>query len=68
MPRLRDLAGPFFVFAGAMHFVIPRVYRRIVPPYIPAPMAMVYASGVAEVAGGAGLMIPGAPAARRAGG
>ena len=46
------------MFAGAMHFVIPRVYRRIVPPYIPAPMAMVYASGVAEAAGGIGLMIP----------
>ena len=58
MPRPRDLAGPFFVFAGAMHFVIPRVYRRIVPPWIPAPMAMVYASGVAEAAGGVGLMIP----------
>jgi len=59
MPRPRDLAGPVFVIAGALHFVIPRVYRRIMPPYIPAPMAMVYASGVAEIAGGAGLMIPG---------
>jgi uncharacterized membrane protein len=28
------------------------------PPYIPAPMAMVYASGVAELAGGAALMHP----------
>jgi uncharacterized membrane protein len=27
------------------------------PPYIPAPKAMVYASGVAEIAGGAGLMV-----------
>jgi uncharacterized membrane protein len=58
MPRPRDLAGPVFVIAGALHFVMPRVYRRIVPPYIPAPMAMVYASGVAELAGGAGLMVP----------
>lgn len=53
----RPVAGPFFVFAGVMHFVIPRTYKRIVPPYIPAPMAMVYASGVAEVAGGAGLLV-----------
>ncbi|MDQ2897204.1 MAG: hypothetical protein M3Y09_16440 [Actinomycetota bacterium] len=58
MPRPRDLAGPVFVIAGALHFVMPRVYRRIVPPYVPAPMAMIYASGVAEIAGGAGLMIP----------
>ncbi len=58
MPRPRDLAGPVFVIAGALHLVIPRVYRRFMPPYIPTPMAMVYASGVAEIAGGAGLMIP----------
>jgi uncharacterized membrane protein len=56
MATLRKLAGPFFVFAGVMHFVIPRTYRKIVPPYVPAPKAMVYASGVAEIAGGAGLM------------
>jgi uncharacterized membrane protein len=49
-------AGPFFVFAGAMHFALPRVYQRIVPPYLPAPRALVYASGVAEMAGGLGLM------------
>ena len=41
-----------------MHFVIPRTYRKIMPPYVPAPEAMVYASGVAEIAGGAGLMLP----------
>ncbi len=56
MRRIRDLAGPFFVFAGVMHFVIPKTYKQIMPPYIPSPEAMVYASGVAEIAGGAGLM------------
>ena len=56
MRRIRDLAGPFFVFAGVMHFVIPKTYKRIVPPYLPAPEAIVYASGVAEIAGGAGLI------------
>jgi uncharacterized membrane protein len=55
---IRRLAGPFFVFAGVMHFVIPKTYRRIMPPYVPAHMPMVYASGVAEIAGGAGLMLP----------
>lgn len=58
MRLLRFLAGPTFIFAGVMHFVIPKVYRRIMPPYIPAPTAMVYASGVAEIAGGAALMRP----------
>jgi len=58
MSVARRLTGPFFVFAGIMHFVIPKVYHRIVPPYVPARMPMVYASGVAEIAGGAGLMVP----------
>lgn len=58
MSALRKLAGPFFVFAGVMHFAKPRLYLRIMPPYVPAPEAMVYASGVAEIVGGAGLMQP----------
>ena len=55
---LRRLAGPLFVCTGVLHFVIPKVYARIVPPYLPAPEALVYASGVAEIAGGVGLMVP----------
>lgn len=57
MRLVRFLAGPFFVLAGVMHFLIPKVYARIVPPYVPgSPEAIVYASGVAEIAGGVGLM------------
>ena len=55
MPRL---FGPFFVFAGIMHFAIPRTYEAIVPRRLPARRALVYASGVAEIAGGAGVMHP----------
>jgi uncharacterized membrane protein len=55
---LRKLAGPFFIGAGALHFVKPEPYRAIMPPYIPAPDAMVALSGVAEAAGGAGLLVP----------
>jgi uncharacterized membrane protein len=58
MGIVRRLCGPFFVVAGAMHFLKPRVYRQIVPPYLPAPDALVLLSGVAEAAGGIGLMIP----------
>jgi uncharacterized membrane protein len=56
MRALRQTAGPFFILAGALHFVIPKAYRWIMPAYVPAPMAMVYASGVAEIAGGVGLL------------
>jgi len=54
----RRLFGPFFVFAGVMHFVIPRAYAAIVPPQLPNRRAVVYASGVAEIAGGAGVLHP----------
>jgi uncharacterized membrane protein len=49
-------AGPTFVFAGLLHFVIPRAYEAIVPDYLPLHRELVYASGVAEAAGGAALM------------
>jgi uncharacterized membrane protein len=55
---LRKLAGPFFIGAGALHFVKPEPYRAMMPSYVPAPHAMVALSGVAEAAGGAGLLVP----------
>ena len=51
-------AGPVMTFAGVMHFVRPRWYMRIMPPYLPAHRELVYASGVAETAGAIGTMIP----------
>lgn len=55
---LRRLFGPLFVAAGLLHFVFPRAYVSIVPDYLPAKRSLVYASGVAEMAGGAGLLYP----------
>jgi uncharacterized membrane protein len=55
---VRRLFGPVFIFAGIMHFVIPREYESIVPDYLPARRALVYISGVAEIAGGVGLLHP----------
>jgi uncharacterized membrane protein len=34
------------------------MYLKIMPPYVPWPLAMVYVSGAAEILGGLGLMIP----------
>jgi uncharacterized membrane protein len=41
-----------------MHFVIPRTYEAIVPDYLPAHRVLVYASGVAEIAGGVAVLHP----------
>jgi uncharacterized membrane protein len=65
MRLLRALAGPTFVLAGLLHFTHTRWYVRIMPDHLPAHRELVYASGAAEMAGGAALM---APATRRAGG
>ena len=44
-----------FAFAGAMHFVSPRTFIGIVPPWMPRADLLVALSGVAELAGAAGL-------------
>lgn len=44
--------------AGITHFVAPDPFVRIVPPYLPAPLLLVYLSGAAEIAGGLGLLLP----------
>jgi uncharacterized membrane protein len=55
---MKRLFGPFFVFAGIMHFLKTRAYERIMPPYLPRHRELVYASGVAEIAGGLATMHP----------
>ncbi|GAB3707491.1 DoxX family protein [Spirosoma flavus] len=47
-----------YVAAGTNHFVNPRMYLSIMPPYIPAHSLMVQLSGVAEVVLGIGLLFP----------
>jgi uncharacterized membrane protein len=46
------------MLAGILHFVIPRAYESIMPDYMPAHRPLVYASGVAEIAGGACTIHP----------
>jgi uncharacterized membrane protein len=55
--RSRRLLGLFFIQAGVNHFVMPRVYRRIVPPGMGDPATLVAVSGVAELAGGVGVLL-----------
>ncbi len=52
-----------FVGAGVAHFARPRMFEAIVPRWLPGwlPSArtLVVVSGVAEVMGGVGLLVPG---------
>ncbi len=62
MSRSRKALAGFFAFAGAMHFVIPRSYESIVPPWLTLRREAVVVSGVAEIAGAAAIL---SPASRR---
>ena len=59
------LVGAGFILAGALHFILPAPYLSIMPPALPHPLALVYISGVAEIIGGVGMLVP---ATRRAAG
>ena len=54
MSRARLTLGLFWLVAGAMHFLRPRFYDAITPPPLrDHARTVTYASGVAELAGGA---------------
>jgi uncharacterized membrane protein len=48
----RALLALTFLTTGALHFLRPRAFEAIVPRYLPAHRALVYASGAAEIGGG----------------
>lgn len=55
---LRWLATAFFLFAGALHFVIPEFYLAMMPSFIPFQQFFVAMTGIAEMAGAIGIQIP----------
>jgi len=57
-PAFRITLSIFMVTAGALHFIATETYLSIMPDYLPRPLELVYISGVFEILGGAGLLIP----------
>ena len=55
---LRWVLTVFMVAAGVNHFVSPSSYTAIMPAALPWHLALVYISGVAEILGGLGLILP----------
>ena len=52
MTSSQRLLAAFFVLAGALHFLRPREYEAMMPPYVPRHRRAVAISGAAEIAGG----------------
>jgi uncharacterized membrane protein len=53
----RLATGATFVLTGISHFAIPEKFLEMMPPFLPAPLFLVYLSGVFEILGGIGLMV-----------
>jgi uncharacterized membrane protein len=62
MPRGRSVGkiflGAFFIVAGIAHFARPDVYVKIMPPYLPWHLELVYLSGICEAGLGVLVLIP----------
>jgi uncharacterized membrane protein len=52
------LLALFMVAAGTMHFINADFHLNIMPPYLPLHLALVYLSGVCEIALGVLLLVP----------
>ena len=52
------LLAAVMIAIGVLHFVQPKPFVRIVPKFLPAPLALVYISGFFEILGGVGLLVP----------
>ena len=54
----RWILAVLMVFAGVMHFIRPNFFLKIMPPYLPLHLELVYLSGVFEIGLGICLLIP----------
>ena len=48
----------FFIVAGTLHFAFTPAYVGIMPPWLPWHHALVAISGVGEITGGVGVLMP----------
>jgi len=59
LPALKNISlyvmAVLYIAGGILHFTKTSTYLRIVPPYIPYHLAVVYISGILEIVLGAGL-------------
>ncbi len=54
----RFVVGLSFAWVGIQHFINPDPFVGIMPPYLPWHLELVYLSGIFEILGGVGLLIP----------
>ena len=55
---LRVILAIFYLGAGILHLTSPRGFLAITPNWVPFPEVIVAFTGIAEIAGAIGLMVP----------
>lgn len=50
------LMSGIYILAGILHFVKPKMYLKIIPPYLPFPIVLNYLAGAFEILLGVGLL------------
>jgi len=55
---LRVLLAALFLYAGVLHLTNPDLFLPIMPPWIPFHLPCIEISGVFELLGGIGLLVP----------
>lgn len=55
---MRWLMAAFYLAAGLLHLRAPTAFLPIMPDWVPAPREVVILTGVAEILGAAGLLVP----------
>ncbi|MBE9192348.1 DoxX family protein [Gloeocapsopsis crepidinum LEGE 06123] len=55
---LRVILAASIVVVGMLHFAVPETFVSIVPSFLSYPLELVYLSGVFEILGGFGLLVP----------
>jgi uncharacterized membrane protein len=55
---MKWIFGTLMTLAGILHFINPGFYLKIMPPYLPWHLALVYVSGAFEILLGVLLLVP----------
>lgn len=58
LPRGAQIIVAAFAVSGTVHLVRPRTFKPLMPRWLPAHRELILASGVAELACAAGLLVP----------
>lgn len=56
--KARVAVALMFIFSGVSHFAATDTFLKMMPDFLPAHLVLVYLSGILEMAGGLGLLIP----------